>query len=29
MLIEAMGQEMSMEQTLEFSGSLTFEVSAE
>jgi len=29
MLIEAMGQEMSIEQTLEFSGSLTFEVSVE
>ena len=28
-LIEAMGQEMSIEQTLEFSGSLTYEVSAE
>ena len=29
LLIEAMGQEMSIEQILEFSGSLTYEVSAE
>ena len=29
MLLSAMGQEMSLEQTLELSGSLTFDVSAE
>ena len=29
MVVNAMGQEMSIEQTLEFSGSLGFDVSAE